>query len=87
MTTCATDSVSRENSFGCRVSAGISHGLGHSEGLLCCQQVKGCEQPGKRATKKQQEWLNTRQGAGKEWENGVKATGFLWDLQVPGDIA
>lgn len=37
--------------------------------------LKGCELPGNRAPKKQQEWLNARQKAGKGWENGVKATG------------
>lgn len=33
--------------------------------------IKGCELPGKRVPEKQQEWLNTRQRAGKGWENGA----------------
>lgn len=62
---------------------------GSQLGLVLSQQVKGCEQPGKRAPKKQQEWLNMRQGMRKGWENGVKAMGTTIPVGSPsaGDAA
>lgn len=62
--------ASRENSFGCQVSAGISHGLGHTQGLFCSQHAQrvwtAWQEGSKKSTRAAKHKTRSRKGVG-EW--------------------